>query len=694
MQVEAPENIRNLAVVGHSDTGKTTLMSALLYTGGVVNRLNKVEDGNSLTDFDPEEISRGGSIGLAACYVPWKDTKINFIDCPGSSIFFSETKAGLRAADAALLCINAVAGIEVTTENSWDFAAELGLPVLIHLTKMDRDRARMERTLRALQERFGREVVSLELPIGRESDFQGVVDLIEQKAYYFDKDGDGKARAQEVPDELVERTSKFRTQLVELVAESNDELMERFFDAGTLTTEELRQGLRQAVAARQIVPLTLGSPLHGIGSQTLLDALHALAPSPADRTSFPAKNVAGEPVEIDLGVDAPPSALIFKTISDPYSGKVSLLRVVSGKLESDSTIWNTQREESERLGHLGVVQGKETSAVPRLVSGDLGAVAKLKNAQTGDTLTSQDHPIRLAWIKIPQPAISFAIEPKSKGDEDKIGEALHRLIEEDPALSFGRDADTGEFLLSGAGQLHVEIAVSKLKNRFGVDVILHPPKVPYREAIRRAADGHGRHKKQSGGRGQFADCKITVEPLPRGEDFEFVDEIFGGAIPQTYRPAVEKGIQEARQRGYLAGYPVVDFRVRLTDGQYHDVDSSEMAFKIAGSLAFKDAMEKAGVTILEPIMQVQITSSEEFTGDIISDLSQRRGKPQGMESKNGSQLVSAHVPMAEMLNYAPALNSMTQGRASFQMAYSHYEEVPKSLQEKIIAEAKREKEEG
>ncbi|MDX1644552.1 MAG: elongation factor G, partial [Thermoanaerobaculia bacterium] len=655
MQAETPENIRNLAVVGHSDTGKTTLMSALLYTGGVVNRLNKVEDGNTTTDFDPEEISRGGSIGLAACFVPWKGTKINFIDCPGSGIFFCETKAGIRAADAALLCVNAVAGIEVTTENAWDYAAELELPVMIHLTKMDRERARMERTLEALRERFGREIVAIQLPIGREQEFEGVVDLIEEKAYRFEKDGDGKAKATEVPEELAERVARFRTQLVELVAESNDELMERFFDAGTLSTEELREGLRAAVARRQIVPLTLGSPLHGIGSQTLLDAVLALAPSPAERASFPATNVGGDPVDIDLAADAPPNALIFKTMSDPYSGKMSLLRVVSGTLAADSSVWNTQREEVERLGHLGVVQGKETKGVSELVAGDIGSVPKLKNAQSGDTLSSKENPIRLGWIEIPQPAISFAIEPKSKGDEEKIGEALHRLIEEDPTLSFGRDADTGEFLLSGAGQLHVELAVSKLKNRFGVDVILHPPKVPYREAIRRPAEGHGRHKKQSGGRGQFADCKITVEPLPRGEDFEFVDEIFGGAIPQTYRPAVEKGIQEARQRGYLAGYPVVDFRVRLTDGQYHDVDSSEMAFKIAGSLAFKDALAKAGVTLLEPIMQVEITTSEEFTGDVISDLSQRRGKPQGMESKNGAQVVNAQVPMAEMLNYAPAL---------------------------------------
>jgi elongation factor G len=598
----------------------------------------------------------------------------------------------MRAADAALLCINGVAGIEVTTENAWAFAKRLELPVMVHLTKMDRDRASFDHSVESLQDHFGREVVPIQLPLGEEAGFTGVVDLLSEKAYTFEKDGDGKARVSDIPEEMLDQVAEKRNELIEIVAESNDDLMEAFFEAGTLSGDQLVEGLRAAVALRKIFPITMSSTLHGIGNQILLDSVVALGPSPEDRGTFPTVNIAGEEGFIETGTDGTPAALVFKTISDPYSGKISFFRVVSGVLKSDTTGWNSTKEDSERLGHLGTMQGKTTEMVSELVAGDIGGVAKLKLTSTGDTLAAKDDPVRLAWISIPEPAISFAIEPKSQGDEDKIGEALHRVMEEDPTIGSGRDAETGEFLISGAGQLHVEITVAKLKNRFGVDVILHPPKVPYREAIRRPADGHGRHKKQSGGRGQFADCRIKLEPLARGEDFDFVDEIFGGSIPQNYRPAVQKGILEARGRGYLAGFPLVDFRVRLLDGQYHDVDSSEMAFKIAGSLALKDALTKAAVTIIEPVMQVQIRSSEEFTGDIISDLSQRRGRPQGMETVRGQQVVNANVPMSEMLNYAPALNSMTQGRASFHMEYSHYEEVPKMVQDKLIAEAKREAE--
>ncbi len=689
MQVDSPDHIRNLAIAGHNDTGKTTLASALLYAAGVVNRLNRVEDGNTITDFDPEEIQRQISIGLATCYLPWRGHKLNFIDCPGYGIFFAETRAGVRAADGVLLCVNAVSGIEVTTEKAWALAQDDGAPVLINLTKMDRERADLERILESLQERFDRGVVPIQIPIGREGEFSGVVDLVSGKAFGFDPDGNGRGKEVEPPKGSAEEIAKWRTTLVEAVAESDDALLEKFFDAGALTEDELRAGLRKAVRKRKIFPVTLGSGAHGVGLSTLLDAIVDFMPSPLDGGPFPAATVGGDPSEVERRADGPAAALVFKTLSDPFTGKVSLLRVVRGEIGSDSTVWNTQRETEERVGHLLAMQGKQGAELPKLVTGDIGGVAKLKQAKSGDTLCDKEGPIRLAWILIREPAIAFAIEPKSKGDEEKIGEALARLMDEDPTLGARRDQDSGEFLISGTGQLHVEIAVAKLKQRFGVEVILHPPKVPYRETIRKAADGHGRHKKQSGGRGQFADCKIRVEPMPRGEDFEFVDEIFGGSIPQGYRPAVEKGIQEARRRGYLAGFPVVDFRVRLQDGQHHDVDSSEMAFKIAGSLAFKDAMGKARATILEPMMKVEITTSEEFTGDIMSDLSQRRGRPQGMESKNSNQVISAIVPMAEMLTYAPALRSMTQGRANFHLEFSHYDEVPHAIQEKIIAEAKR-----
>jgi elongation factor G len=688
MQVESSELLRNVALVGHNDTGKTTLASALLYTSGVSNRLNRVEDGNTVTDFDSEEIARGMSIGLAVCHAPWKRHKINLIDTPGAGIFTAEARAGLRAADAAVVCIHATAGVQVTTEKVWEYAEQIGLPVLILVTKMDRENADFERVLLGLQEAFGRTVLPMQVPIGSEQAFSGVVDLVRGGATTFERDGDGKGTSAEIPAPLADAVSTWRATLAETVAENDEALMETYFEQGELSEAQLREGLRKAVRERALFPVLFCASLHGIGTSSLLDALVDLLPNPLERSSFPATNVGGDPLEVKPAADGPVTALVFKTLSDPFSGKVTLLRVVSGTMAGDHSYWNPRLEADEKIGHVHHIQGKQNSAVPSLVAGDIGGVVKLKNTLTGDTLCSKERPARLTWIPLRPPAIAFAIEPKAKGDEEKIGEAAHKLCEEDPTLRAARDPQTGDFLLSGTGQLHVEIAVAKLKSRYKVEVILHPPKVPYRETIRRLADGHGRHKKQSGGRGQFADCRIQMEPLPRGERFEFVDEIFGGSIPHNYRPAVEKGIVEACERGYLAGFPVVDFRVRLKDGQYHDVDSSEMAFKIAGSLAFKDAMAKAAPVLLEPVMQVEITTNEEFMGDIMSDLSQRRGKPQGMEIKGTSQVIKAQVPMSEMLNYAPALRSMTQGRANFTMEFSHYDEVPRPVQDRIIADAK------
>lgn len=693
MQVDRPERIRNVAVAGHNDTGKTTLVSALLYTSGVTTRFNRVEDGNTLTDFDPEETERGISIGLAVCFAPWQQHKINLIDCPGYGIFFTDTKAGMRAADTVLLCVNGVSGVEVNTERVWSYAEEISLPVMINMTKMDRERADFDRTLEGLYKRFGRMVLPVQLPIGQEMGFQGVVDLVREKAWRFTRDGNGKAEPIDIPADLADRVATLRSQLVEAVAETDDKLMEGFFETGSLEQEDLEAGLRKAVARRQIFPLTVSSCAHGIGSSTLLDSFLAVLPSPADAQPYPATNIGGDPVELSADPNGPLAVLVFKTLSDPFTGKISMLRTVSGTLPTDVAEYNSRAEEMERLGHLMILQGKQGTHVPRLVAGDIGGVAKLKLTASGDTLCAKDRPIKLGWITVQEPAMTFAVEPKSKGDEEKIGEALARLMDEDLSLRAGRDAETHEHLLSGNGQDHVEIAVAKMKRRYHVEVILHQPKVPYRETILKPADGHGRHKKQTGGRGQFADCRIKVEPLPRGEDFSFADEIFGGAIPQNYRPAVEKGIQEARRRGYLAGYPMVDFKVRLLDGQYHDVDSSEMAFKIAGSLAFKDAMQSAKPTILEPVMKVQITTSEEFTGDIMGDLSHRRGRPQGMDTANGNQIITAQVPMAEMLEYARVLRAMTQGRSSFTMEFDHYEEVPRPVQEKLIAEYQKHKQE-
>ncbi|HEV8582859.1 MAG TPA: elongation factor G [Thermoanaerobaculia bacterium] len=693
MQVDSPDKLRNVAVAGHNDTGKTMLVSALLYAGGVTTRLHRVEDSNTLTDFDHEETERKISIGLAPCFVPWQQHKVNLIDCPGYGIFFSETKQGMRAADSVLLCVNGVAGVEVNTERVWEFAAEIEQPLMISLTKMDRERADFGRTLEGLQKRFGRAVLPVQIPIGQEHDFTGVVDLVAQKAYRFTRDGNGKASPSEVPAELADEVEAHRSRLIEAVAETDDQLMEGFFENGTISQEDLEKGMRRAVARRQIFPVTLAAGSHGIGPAALLDAFLSLLPSPAERAPYPAKNVGGDDLALTADPAGPLAALVFKTLSDPFTGKISILRVVSGTLNSDTAVYNSRAEETERLGHLMFLQGKQGSNAPKLIAGDIGGVAKLKLTATGDTLCAKDRPVKLAWIHVPEPAMAFAVEPKSKGDEEKIGEALTRLMDEDIALHAGRDAETHEHLLSGNGQLHIEIAVAKLKHRFHVDVLLHPPKVPYRETILKPADGHGRHKKQTGGRGQFADCKIKIEPLPRGGDFAFEDAIFGGAIPQNYRPAVEKGIQEARRRGYLAGYPVVDFKVRLLDGQYHDVDSSELAFKIAGSLAFKDAMANAKPTILEPVMKVEIVTSEEFTGDIMGDLSHRRGRPQGMDSVNSNQIIKALVPMSEMLEYDRMLRAMTQGRSSFHMEFSHYEEVPRPVQEKLIAEAQKHKQE-
>jgi elongation factor G len=686
MQVESPQRIRNVAVTGHNDTGKTSLVSALLYASGATPRLLKVDDGNTVTDFDPQEAARGISIGVAPAFAPWKGHKVNLLDCPGYGIFFTETRAGMRAADAVILAVNGVAGVEVNTEKVWQTAGEMGLPVHLHLTKMDRERADFERAVEALQARFGREVLPIQVPIGAEAGFEGVVDLVRGRAIRFERDGDGKGKEGDVPEELAGKVAEWRDKLIEAVAESDLELMERYLEEGEMSQEDLERGLASAVRQRLLFPVTAGSDLHSIGASALLDAIVAFLPSPADRT-FPATDLGGNELQLEADPDGPMASLVFKTLSDPFSGKISLIRVVSGHLDSDSLAWNSRLEDSGKVGQLMHVEGKQGTAVEKLIAGDIGGVAKLKATATGDTLAAKDRPVRLAWVEVPEPAMSFAVEPQSKADEEKIGEALQRLIDEDITLRVSRDQDTHEYLLSGAGQLHIEIAVAKLKERSKVEVVLHPPKVPYRETIMKPADGHGRHKKQTGGRGQFADCRIKMEPLPRGGDFEFLDEIFGGAIPNTYRPAVEKGIREARVKGFLAGYPVVDFRVRLVDGQYHNVDSSEMAFKIAGSLAFKDAMAQARPTLLEPIMQVEISAPEDAMGDIMSDLSQRRGRPQGMEAGNGMQVIKANVPMAEMLDYAPSLRSMTQGRASFHMEFSHYEEVPKQLQDKIIQAA-------
>ena len=692
MKVYSGSEIRNVALVGHNDTGKTTLVSQLLFNAGATTRMGRVEDGTTTTDFDPDEIERKHSISAAVAYVEWKNTKINLIDTPGFGIFVMEAKGALRVADSAAIVVSAVTGVEVTTERVWKFADEYELPRVLIMNKMDRERASFARTLEALQKKFGKEVVPIQLPIGEEHSFQGVIDLVSMKAYKYAGDGSGKFELTDVPADLKSDADSWREKLIEKVAEGDDTLMERFFEQGGLSQEELLDGMKREISHHQIFPLLVASASHNIGGHAILDAMVALLPNADEAKTIAGKNSKGEDLTYERRAEAFPCALVFKTFSDPFSGRVSLFRVYSGTLKSDTGYWNTTRDHEERLGKLQLLQGKQQVPIAELKAGDIGAVAKLKDTVTGDTLAAKDHQIVVKHVDYPEAAIAFAVEPKARGDEDKLGAAVARIIEEDPTIKFHRDEQTKEFLISGQGQLHVEIIVHKLKKKYNVDVILHPPKVPYRETITRTADAHGRHKKQSGGHGQFADCKITMEPLPRGGDFEFVDDIFGGAIPRQYIPAVEKGIQDARKKGFLAGYPVVDFRVRLTDGQYHDVDSSEMAFKIAGSLAFQDAMEKAKPTLLEPIMHVDITAPSEYIGDLMGDLNSRRGRVEGVEADGDAQTIKARVPMSEMLTYGSTLRSITQGRGSFHMEMSHYEEVPRNLQEKIIAESKKAKE--
>jgi elongation factor G len=689
MKVYDTPDIRNLALIGHGDAGKTSMVSGMLLASGTERRFGSVDEGSAVTDFDEEEIERKISLQVATAHCEWNGKKINLIDNPGYAAFVADAKAGLAVADGALLLVEGVAGVEVITTRSFKFAEERELPVMFAVSKLDRDRASFQRCVDAIQERFGRTAVPLQLPIGEEHDFKGVVDLVRMKAYTFADDASGKLTEGDVPDDLKEPATAARSALTEMIAETDDALMETYFEAGDLDDEQLRKGLAGAVAARKIFPIFCSAATRMIGVQPLLDATVDLIPSPAGRGEAVGKNP-DDGSEMSRTVDAgePLSLFVYKTIADPYAGRLSLFRVMSGTLKSDSSVVNVRADSSERMGGMSLLQGKNLESIGELRAGDLGVIAKLKETETGDTLCDPGSKIEYPAPSFPPPVISFAVEPKSKGDEEKISTALARLTEEDPVLKVGRDPKTGELLVSGSGQVHVEVTLAKMKRKFGVDAVLHPPKVPYLETIKKRAENiEGKHKKQSGGRGQFGVCVIHMEPLAPGGGFEFEDKIFGGSIPQNYRPAVQKGIQEAADRGWLSGNPVVDFKVTLVDGKYHNVDSSEMAFKIAGSLAFQGAMEQCSPTILEPIMQVEITAREEYMGDIMGDLSSRRGKPQGMETQSGEQVIKAQVPLAEMLDYANTLKSITSDRGSYTMEFDHYAEAPASVREKIIADA-------
>jgi elongation factor G len=713
MKSYATQSIRNIGIAGHGDTGKTQLVSSLLFTAGMTTRLGKVTEGNTVTDWDDEEITRKITIHTGQAYAEWAPSphvgsshdwtaekvteqspekiKINFLDTPGHSTFLDDTRATLVAADAVLILVDALAGVQVGTEKVWDYAVEYDLPRAFAVNWMDRELANFDHAMESIAHVFGRNVVPLQLPIGAEKSFRGVVDLITMKAHIYTPDGDGRRKIEEIPADLADAAKIAHEALVEMVAEGDDALMEEFFEKGTLPMEDLMKGLRDAFFAKRIYPVVLTSALHNIGSATLLDLLAEVFPDPARRgVALGHSETASKGGEVQRKIrdSEPVSIFVYKTLADAFSGRVSYFKVMSGVLKNDATLQSFTRGSSERLQHIQVMQGKTATGVSELHAGDLGAIAKLKDTLTGDTLGDKAAPIHYPLPHLPEPSITFAVEPKTRADEDRIGPAIHKILEEDPSLHFSRDPQTKEFLLSGSGQQHIEIVVAKLHKRYHVDLTLHPPKVPYRETIRGKADAEGKHKKQTGGHGQFGVCRIRMEPASRGAGIEFVDDIFGGAIPKNWIPSVEKGIRASAERGYLAGFPVVDFRATLYDGKYHDVDSSDMAFKIAGSLAFKEAMKQAKPALLEPVMHVEVYAPDQFSGDIMGDLSSRRGRISGSEARGPSVVIKAQVPFAEMLNYATTLTSLTQGRASHSMEFSHYDYVPNEIAEKVISAAK------
>ncbi|MCX5837544.1 MAG: elongation factor G [Deltaproteobacteria bacterium] len=684
--------IRNLAIIGHGGTGKTTLCESLLYLAGKTDRPGRVDEGTSSMDYEPEEQKRHISISAATNHIDWDKHRINFIDTPGDSNFAFDTKSCLRIVDAAIVLVDAVGGVEFQTEKVWEYADEFTLPRLIFISRMDRERADFEKAVESIRERLGKKVTLCSLPIGSENTFSGVVDLTSMKAYTVD-DQKKIAKAIDMPSEMAEGVKKYRDVLIEDIAETDDELMNKYLEGGELSPEDLQAGLRKGVASGALIPVVCGSAAKNIGIHPLLDIIVRYFPSPVDRGSVSGKKPGTGEEETRLPDEAAPfSALVFKTIADPYAGRLTLFRVYSGTLKSDQTLYNASRKITERIGNLFFLEGKIQKPVEELIPGDIAAIAKLKETATGDTLSAEKSPIIYPKIEPPPAIISFAVEAKTRGDEDKLVSSIHRLTDEDPTLVFHRDDQTREMILSGLGQVHIEVTVEKMRRKFGLEVNLKTPKVPYKETIKGKTTIQGRYKKQSGGRGQFGDTWLDIEPLPRGSGFEFVDRIVGGVIPGQYRPAVEKGIVEAMAEGVVAGYPVVDLRVSLVDGSYHTVDSSEMAFKIAGSLGFKKGVLECQPTLLEPIVNISIEIPDEYMGDVIGDLNSRRGKVLGMDSQGHHQIIKGQVPLAEILKYAPDLRSMTSGRGTFTYEHSHYEEVPSYIADKIIAESKKDDE--
>jgi elongation factor G len=687
------KSIRNLAITGHGGTGKTSLCESFLYVTGKTDRPGRVDEGTSSMDYEPEEQKRRISISAATNHIDWDKHRINIIDTPGDSNFAYDTKSCLRVVDSALVMVDAVGGVEFQTEKVWEFAEEYKLPRMIVISRMDRERADFFQAIESVRTRLGKKVTVFCLPIGKENDFKGVVDLVSMKAVLFDSDKK-QVKTAEIPADMADDVKKYRDILTEDVAETDDELMNKYLEAGELSPEDFTAGLRKAVVSGSIIPVACGSAINNLGITPLLDLIVQFFPSPVDAGAVTGTKPGTQDAETRKPEESAPfSAFVFKTIADPYAGRLTLFRVYSGKLTADMGLYNSSRKLTERVGSLFFLEGKTQKPVEELIPGDIAAVAKLKETATGDTLSAEKTPVVFAKVAPPPAIISFAVEAKSRGDEDKLVSSINRLIDEDPTLTFHRDDQTREMILSGLGQIHIEVVVEKMKRKFGLEVNLKTPKVPYKETIKGKTTVQGRYKKQSGGRGQFGDTWLDIEPLPRGGGFEFQDKIVGGVVPQQYRPAVEKGIVEAMAEGVVAGYPVVDLRVSLVDGSFHTVDSSEMAFKIAGSLGFKKGVLECQPTLLEPIVNINIEIPDEYMGDVIGDLNSRRGKVLGMDSVSGHQIIKGQVPLAEVLKYAPDLRSMTSGRGTFTYEHSHYEEVPVFIAEKIIAESKKQKEE-
>ncbi|MBS1888348.1 MAG: elongation factor G [Actinobacteria bacterium] len=683
----AVDRIRNVALIGHRGSGKTSLYEAMLFEGGAINRLGRVDDGSTVSDHEPDEQRRGQSIDACVSHLTHAGREINLIDTPGDPSFVAYAAAALRVVDGAVVVVDGTAGVEVHTERLWGRADAEGLARLVFVNMLDRERADFFAALDSLKAAFGPHVVATEIPIGSEHDLRGVIDLIDMEAFVYAGGGRGGAERMPIPDELLPRATEYREKLMDEVAENSDELMERYLDGEEIDHAEIIAALKRGVAAGHLFPVTCGAATRNLGTDRLLDALVEDLPSPQMRGPLEMLDADGAAVEVAPDPDGPLVAYVFKTTADPYAGRINFFRVCSGTIRSDSQAVNVRGQERERIGQLGQPLGNDLEPVEALGAGDIGAVAKLKETKAGDVLCDGEREITARRLDLPAPVMAFSYDARSRGDEEKAATAVRRLSEEDPTLDVHRDPQTGEQIIAGLTQVHVEVLVERMKSRFGAAVELHPPRVPYREAIRRPAAAHARYKKQTGGRGQFADCAIEIEPGEDGKGLEFVDKIKGAAIPGSFIPSVAKGVAEAMEHGTLAGYPVKDVRVSLVDGKHHDTDSSELAFKIAGAMAFREAMEEADPALLEPIVELAIDCPDDVVGDVIGDLNSRRGRPLGMEAKGLVTEIKAEVPMAEVLDFAPDLRSISGGRAEFTMEFARYEEVPAHLVEKVIGAA-------